>query len=459
MLQRTWADERSSETLELVQFRFRRRHLSNMQALFTLMGLVKLVLGERERKKYSFVVYLVHCLHYHWAARKPTLTHQDSDTARHVLDTCHRLLQKYHPTWYLFNGHLQTMMVALSNKAPQIAYKRQLLTLPDGGTVSLDWALPTSMVVESINDKTNQPTILMLHGLTGSSEEPYIRKTVEKLLTDGWRVVVLNARGCGRNPVTSSKLFCPAYTDDVREAVNHVIHQHLTPGAPLLAIGFSLGANILLKYIGEEGPRCPLKAAVSVANPYDFVVTNLHMTHSWFNRIVYNAGMTQNLLKMVFHETNAHEHLVDHPHIDMARLREAKTLTEYDDHFSRHTFGYLTPMDLYRDASSAAYLKHIAIPTLCLSAADDPICPHTVIPYAECRANPNIVLAVTHSGGHIGYFTSQHLFDDSPSMWCADVVAQYVGSMLDMKAKKASGDETPTDDDDDGGVMRMPCPL
>ncbi|RHY72845.1 hypothetical protein DYB30_010017 [Aphanomyces astaci] len=177
-----------------------------------------------------------------------------------------------------------------------------------------------------------------------------------------------------------------------------------------MGVGFSLGANILLKYVGEEGASCVLTAAVSVANPFDFVVTNLHITHSWFHRLVYNAAMTKNLLKMVFDEvksskTNAHEHLTDHPAVDFARLRQVRTLTEYDLDVSRHTFGYITPMDTHRDASSAAYIKHIAIPTLCVSVRDDPICPHTVIPYDECQSNPNLVLCVTHSGGHVGFFT------------------------------------------------------
>ncbi|CAK4610929.1 hypothetical protein LEN26_016654 [Aphanomyces euteiches] len=403
-----------------------------------------LVLGERERQKYSFLIYLMHCLHYHWAAKRPALIHQDTPTTRHILRACQRLCkhfsagklhltacsvdQKYHPTWYLFNGHLQTLMVALSNAAPDITYDRELLVLSDGGTISFDWATPASLV--NVRSHTTQPTVLMLHGLTGNSEEPYIRKSAEKLLHHGWRVVVLNARGCGRNPVTSSKLVCPAYTQDVREAIAYLQLHHLDSHTPLVAVGFSLGANILLKYVGEEGKQCPLKAAVSVANPYDFVVTNLHITHSWFRRLVYNHAMTQNLLKIVFDETNAHEHLHAHPLIDTHQLRQAKTLSEYDAIFSRHTFGYATPMDIYRDASSAAYLKHISIPTLCISAHDDPICPHTCIPYEECRANPNIVLAVTHSGGHVGFFTSQHLLDDQPRMWCADVIAQYCNGML-----------------------------
>ncbi|ETV72248.1 hypothetical protein H257_12713 [Aphanomyces astaci] len=114
-----------------------------MQALFSFVGLLKLVLRERERKKYAFVVYLVHCLHYLWAAKRPTLTHQDTSTTRQILRSCRRLGISPCSGSYL-QTHLQTLMVALSVTAPTITYDRQLLTLSDRGTVSLDWAIPTT---------------------------------------------------------------------------------------------------------------------------------------------------------------------------------------------------------------------------------------------------------------------------------------------------------------------------
>ncbi|EQC41181.1 hypothetical protein SDRG_01157 [Saprolegnia diclina VS20] len=385
--------------------------------------------------RYELAMHLLNYVHFELAAKRPTLVKADTPRTTRLLQRCTLLLEKYHPTWFLCNGHLQTFMVIVSDSQPPVLYKRQELVLDDGGTVSLDWALPSSVSGHTDDDSAladlDVPTILLLHGLSGGSHEEYMMQTAEKLLRKGYRVVVMNARGCSNTPVTTPKLFCPAYTQDVREVVAYLRNEHMHTTTPFLAVGFSLGANILTKYVGEEGSNCTLLAAVSVGNPYDFVATNIHITHSWFRRHVYNAAMTKNLLQLVFHLSDAHEQLKDHPDVDLSQLEQAKTLTEYDNLYSRHVFGYETPMDMYRDASSTAYIKDIAIPMLCVSSDDDPICTNSAIPYKECQENPNIVLAVTHTGGHLGFFTGNGL-SASPERWCVDVIEQYCSSVLEL---------------------------
>lgn len=112
--------------------------------------------------------------------------------------------QQYRPLWYLFNGHLQTLQLARANDeepTPSIPYARQILELPDGGIVSLDWALPRadSYTVEDV--EPDKKTVLILPGLTGGSSEHYIRTAVRRLNDDGWQCVVLNARGCANTPL------------------------------------------------------------------------------------------------------------------------------------------------------------------------------------------------------------------------------------------------------------------
>ncbi|OQR83540.1 serine protease family S33 [Achlya hypogyna] len=383
----------------------------------------------------QLAMFLLNELHFAVAAKRPTLVKQDTPFSSQLLRSCTLLYEKYHPTWFLCNGHLQTLMVIVSDSQPPVLYKRQELVLEDGGTVSLDWALPSSVSGHGEDDISLEdldvPTILLLHGLSGGSHEEYMMQTAEKFLRKGYRVVVMNARGCSNTPVTTPKLFCPAYTQDVREVVAYLRASHLAASTPLLAVGFSLGANILTKYVGEEGAECTLLAAVSVGNPYDFVATNIHITDSWWRRTVYNSAMTQNLLKLVFHLSDAHEQLKDHPDVDLSLLEQAKTLTDYDNLYSRHVFGYETPMDMYRDASSTAYIKDIAIPMLCVSSDDDPICTNAAIPYKECQENPNVVLAVTHTGGHLGFFTGNNL-SAAPERWCVDVIEQYCTSVLQL---------------------------
>jgi predicted alpha/beta-fold hydrolase len=146
----------------------------------------------------------------------------------------------------------------------RVKYRREVLTvsalqverLP--GIVSLDWSIPACHV--TYTDQT--PTVLLLHGLAGGSSENYIRVTASHLMNCGYRCVVMNARGCNGTQLVTPQLFCANYTDDVRQVVWHL--QRRLPNAPLCAMGFSLGANILVKYLGEEAADCPLAAAIAV---------------------------------------------------------------------------------------------------------------------------------------------------------------------------------------------------
>ncbi|KDO34534.1 hypothetical protein SPRG_00597 [Saprolegnia parasitica CBS 223.65] len=389
----------------------------------TLLALVWLAIFAHVAVRLSLIG--VYKLHYYCTARVPALTYQGNDVMRRLVAACPRLRAPYHPTWYLFNGHLQTLAVAAENDEPRVEYRRELFSLSDGGVLSLDWATGAASVPASPSiNAHNKPTVLILHGLAGGSHEKYVRSGVVALIQNGWRVVVMNARGCGKTKLATPKLFCAAYTQDVREVVAYLRAAHV-PTSVLLGVGYSLGANILTKFVGEESDRCLLTAAVAVGNPYCLTTSSHHLMGSWLNRLTYNNIMTKNLIDVVFRQTNAHEVFQDHPIVDLDHLRSATNLREYDDRFTRLVFGYETVSDFYRQGSSVHYIKHIAIPTLFLSAYDDPICVQQGIPYDDCAANPNIVLAVTHGGGHLGFYEGP---DRVP--WSPQVVAEYCNAVF-----------------------------
>lgn len=142
---------------------------------------------------------------------------------------------------------------------------RELLSTPDGGIVSIDWA---PSFKEMPADDT--PTLVLLHGLTGGSHESYIRALVETMTKDhGYRCVVFNARACADTELTTAQLYCGSWTDDLRMVVKHV--RKILPEAKLMSVGFSLGSNILMNYMGEEGDRCEFLGAMSVGNPFDLL--------------------------------------------------------------------------------------------------------------------------------------------------------------------------------------------
>ncbi|KAH9114837.1 hypothetical protein AeMF1_011106 [Aphanomyces euteiches] len=364
-------------------------------------------------------------LHYWLAARKPQLTYKPSMNNR-ILESALTMVieEPYHPTWYLFWGHLHSLLLNLNHEAPNpsVPYERELVKLSDGGVVALDWA-----TLAPPERQINQPTVLLLHGLTGGSRAIYIRMHADRLLKAGYRVVVMNARGCNKTPVQTPKLFSLGCTNDVRESVVH-IRQRIGARVVLIGVGFSLGANLLVKYLGEEGKNAQLTSAVSICNPYCCTTTHQLLTYSWPHRVVYNTILGKCMVKYFFKLSNAAEVHKDHPALDYDALRKCRYLSDYDEQYTRRIFGFDTVTELYRDASCTPYIKHVAIPLLCLSSKDDPISSHTAIPYADCSINPNVVLAVTHTGGHMAFYTG----NASPHMWVSDIVVNYVHATVKL---------------------------
>ncbi|CAK4277606.1 unnamed protein product [Aphanomyces euteiches] len=260
-------------------------------------------MAEKDRmvQKYTFFLNVLNYLHFAWTAKKPSLTYrQENSRVRELIRKCSLLAQKYHPTWYLFNnGHLHTIFLSMLESHPKINYQRQMVPLSDGGVVSLDWAIPPGVDPSTEINCLDVPTVVIFHGLTGGSGDNYVCVAVEKLLRHGWRVVVMNARGCAKTPVLTAKLFCGAYTNDVREVVACLRKNHV-PTAPLISVGFSLGSNIMVKYIGEEGEKCQLTAAVSVGNPYDFLCNSRNMNFSFVHNLIYNGPLATNLKNLFF---------------------------------------------------------------------------------------------------------------------------------------------------------------
>ncbi|RUS21234.1 Alpha/Beta hydrolase protein [Endogone sp. FLAS-F59071] len=316
----------------------------------------------------------------------------------YLAETCPSLIgenARYISTPWLFNGHLQTAYASYFNQTQtgyDIKYERKLLDTPDGGQIAIDWA---PVLADKPFDDT--PTLVFLHGLTGGSHESYIRGLLEVVTRSpyNYRGVVVNFRGCAESKLLTPQLYCGAYTDDLRLALKYIRSE--IPNAKLMGIGWSLGSNVLVKYLGEEGDRTPLIAGISVGNPFDFV------THA--------------------------EMLLNDPRIDPAQVSTARTIREFDTAVTRVVFGYDTVNDYYRDASSCRFITRVRVPLLCLNAVDDPIAKGDCIPYDECKFNPNVVLATTAMGGHLGWFEG---FSD-PRRWCMKPLSQFVAAMFESE--------------------------
>ncbi|KJE96791.1 hypothetical protein CAOG_09032 [Capsaspora owczarzaki ATCC 30864] len=328
----------------------------------------------------------------------PTLHHHpESRLARTLRNNMKTLSRQFLPTWWALNGHAQTVFGVILRTNPDVAYERELVGMSDGGQVALDWHDIPDM-------EESTPLVVVLHGLTGGSNENYVKHIVLEAERNKWRTVVFNNRGCGNSVAITPRGFSATFTDDIAEVVQHVHAKH--PKAPLFAVGVSLGSMILIKYLAERGTSTALQAAVAVSNPWD-IIGSTKSLESFPSLYLYNQRLAKNLKNLIFR----HRHLFDaapEKWFTIEDVEKCRTIRDFDQTVVVPMFGFASLQEYYSQASSVNHLPKVQIPLLCINAADDPFSPVQGIPFAAFEANPNALLCLTPTGGHIG-FSESHL--------------------------------------------------
>ncbi|KAM0863077.1 hypothetical protein ACQ4PT_044840 [Festuca glaucescens] len=215
--------------------------------------------------------------------------HPDSLVYHRVASKCRSLHGRYLATPWLASPHLQTLFLGFGARSPSFTYRRQLYTVRDGGTIALDWLLASDCEVPddgssdgTVPDDDSTPIVIVVPGLTSDSTAAYVKHLVFSMASEGWNVVVGNHRGLGGISITSDCFYNGGWTEDIREVVNY-LHQKY-PEAPLFTVGASLGANILVKYLGEEGENTPVAGAASICSPWDLLVTSRFISRTLVQR-------------------------------------------------------------------------------------------------------------------------------------------------------------------------------
>ncbi|KAI1733716.1 carboxylesterase-like protein [Xylaria scruposa] len=319
----------------------------------------------------------------------------------------------------LFNGHMQTVWTATKSHGPPVHYKRRVFQADHAkfkGSFAVDFVtVPSADEDKSLPPRTtyfskeeltemgsddDRPMLVVLHGLTGGSHEVYLRYAIESMVEDGkWEICVVNSRGCAKSKITSGLFYNARATWDTRQLVKWLRKTY--PNRPLFGLGFSLGANILTNYIGEEGENCHFKAAVVISSPWNLEVGNKALKNTWIGHEIYQKTLGTSLRTLV---NNNKAELEKYSDIDLSELAKVKYLYEFDRAYQCPTWGYPTEDAYYRDASSVDALLNVRVPLLALNAIDDPIAVHMGLPYPEAAKNPYTVLCTTSLGGHLGWF-------------------------------------------------------
>jgi abhydrolase domain-containing protein 1/3 len=264
------------------------------------------------------------------------------------------------------------------------------LVLPDGGEVALDWVLNESSSLPT----ELRPTVLILPGLVGTSEEGYVRNLAVESMKLGFRTVVFNYRGNGGATLKTSRTYCATETDDLSNVIAHIKKRF---DAPIMATGISLGGIILINYLAQFGKSCRLAAAMAVSAPWN-TFESARSLEEPINSFIFNTRLAECLKQSIVR----HEHLFKDK-CDLEKVYSCRTIRDFDDRFTARLFGYDSCESYYHDACIDRKVHDVQVPLLCLNAADDPFSPGDFIPVEEAKKSDNVTIVVTSRGGHIAF--------------------------------------------------------
>jgi uncharacterized protein len=292
------------------------------------------------------------------------------------------------PWW---TGDLQTLRNFLVGRRAELdRYTAQRLFLPmrDGsgdrlaGTLSLPQALSGA-----------RPLAVLVHGLSGCEDSFYLRQSTGHLLSLGFPVLRLNLRGAGPSRAHCRFQYHAGASEDFADALDALPRPLIRAG--VVAVGYSLGANMLLKYLGEHGSAARLKAAVAISAPLDLIATSRQMMRRR------NAIYQYYLLRDMRRESTTPS--ADVTERERAAIVASRSIWEFDHCFTAPRNGYNGAEDFYQRNAALRFLDAIAVPTLIIHALDDPWIPPDAYLAYDWRRNPNFVPLITPRGGHVGF--------------------------------------------------------
>ena len=351
------------------------------------------------------------------AARPPALYHGRSTLTEGILASCPSLSRRFWPTPWCFNGHLQVALMALrdAHEPPLRFDQRERLRLSDGGTVSLDW-------IGFDGSAESTPVLIVLPSLCGDGQS--LRGFVREMRTHlGWGLVVLNRRGHGDLPLTTPRFNTLGATGDLREQLHHI--RERLPDSRLYVVGVSAGSGLLVRYLGEEGRRTPVTAAVALCPGYD--------TTRAFTRVhrAYDRYMVR-MLREYFLDRHA---AVLQTVAGYAETRASRSVAEFHDR-GFHLSGFQSVADYHRATNPMAVIDGMRVPLLVLNAADDPVC---VVENVREHLGvvdtvPQTVVALTARGSHCAFYEGLL----RPKSWACRVIAEYLAAVHAVSSERAT---------------------
>lgn len=292
---------------------------------------------------------------------------------------------------------------------PMPALRRERLATPDGDALTL-WHL---------DGPEGAPRMLVLHGLEGTIRSHYIPALLGVVARGGFRATVMMYRGCDGVLNKAPRLYHSGETSDPDFVARELVRRE--PDVPLVAAGFSLGGNVLCKWLGECGDNAPVRAGLSVSAPYDLTEAAARIDQVLGG--IYARKFLRTLIPKALAKARQYPEL-----LDAGAIRRARTLVGFDHVATAPMHGFKGADDYYEKASSLPFLASIRVPTVLVGAYDDPLVPKATLPFREVARSRWLRAVWTERGGHLGWV--QGWVPMRPTYWWEGVVAAWLEGAL-----------------------------
>lgn len=296
------------------------------------------------------------------------------------------ITSQYKPPILSKKSFVSTVYSGLFRTVKGVAQQRERINLPDGDFLDLDWSFS--------KEKSNK-LVIVLHGLEGNAQRPYMVGTARIFNSNGFDAVCVNFRGCSGEENMLYRSYHSGATEDLEAVVNHVLENK--DYSELFIKGFSLGGNLLLKYLGERQdiPK-QIKKTVAVSVPCDLKgsAAELHTLKNKLYAIRFKQHLVDRLKKKQILHPNK---------ISVEEINTIKTLYDFDDVYTSKAHGFRDKFDYYEKCSCLQFLPDIKVPTLIINALNDSFLSPRCFPVKEAKQNTSLFLEMPNHGGHVGF--------------------------------------------------------
>ncbi len=306
---------------------------------------------------------------------------------------------RFRPAWWCPGEHTQTIFARYFRSVPRLKVSRTRLETPDEDFLDVDL----------LEGPPEAPLVVILHGLEGSSKAPYVLSFVGEIQKMGWRAAAMNFRGCSGEINRLKQTYHSGKTEDL-DFLIHYFHSK-QPKRRIYLVGYSIGGNIVLKWLGEqkELAREKIQKAVAISVPYD-LVQSAGLMDQGFNREVYTRKLLSTLKRKALLKERNFPGILDRD-----KIKQCQTFKVFDREVTARLNGFKDEMDYWVHSSSSRYLSGIQVEALLIHAEDDPFFPGKLFPFDEIKQNPNLKVLMTSHGGHVGFVSGS--FPWKQNLW------------------------------------------